>query len=389
MTFDPETVVEALASVLSGPAALHEPTFAGNEWDYVKECLDTGWVSSVGKYVDRFEDMLVEFTGAGHAIATVNGTAALHASLILAGVEAGDEVIIPALTFVGTANAAAHLGAVPHFADAEERTLGLDAAKLEAHLADVAEVEDGECRNKKTGRRIAAAVAVHTFGHPLDLDPLVEVCEKFNLVLIEDAAESLGSTYKGQHTGNHGRLGVLSFNGNKTVTTGGGGAIITNDADLAARAKHLTTTAKVPHRWEYSHDEAGFNYRLPNINAALGLAQLEQLPKFLEQKRKLAKAYEAAFAGVSGLRFFTEPDFAKSNYWLNALLLDPDVAAGRDDILAAANDGNFMARPAWTPLHRLPMYRGCPAMDLAVAEDLYRRLINIPSSPHLAEAGHG
>ena len=389
MTFDPETVVAALASVLSGPAALHEPTFAGNEWDYVKECLDTGWVSSVGKYVDRLEDMLIDVTGAGHAIATINGTAALHAALMLAGVKAGDEVIVPALAFVGTANAAAYLVAVPHFADAEEHTLGLDAAKLEAHLDEIAEVRDGECRNKQTGRRIAACVGVHTFGHPLDLDPLVGVCEKFNLVLIEDAAESLGSTYKGQHTGNHGLLSVLSFNGNKTVTTGGGGAIITNDAGLAARAKHLTTTAKVPHRWEYNHDEAGFNYRLPNINAALGCAQLEQLPKFLEQKRELAKSYEAAFAGVSGLRFFTEPDFAKSNYWLNALLLDPDIAAGRDDVLAAANDGDFMARPAWTPLNRLPMYRDCPAMDLAVAEDLYARLINIPSSPHLAEAVHG
>ncbi|NQU61756.1 MAG: LegC family aminotransferase [Rhodospirillales bacterium] len=389
MTLEPATVVETLASVLSGPAALHEPTITGNEWDYVKDCLDTGWVSTAGGYVDRFEKMLADFTGVGHAVATVTGTAALHAALVLAGVKADDEVIVPALTFVGTANAVTYLGAVPHFADAEERTLGLDPAKLEAHLDDIAEITDGICRNKVTGRRIAACVPVHTFGHPVDLDPLAVVCEKFNLVLVEDAAESLGSYYNGRHTGNHGRLSVLSFNGNKTVTTGGGGAILTNDADLAAKAKHLTTTAKVAHKWEYSHDIAGFNYRLPNINAALGCAQMEQLSDFLEGKRRLAQAYEAAFANIDGVRFFTEPPFAKSNYWLNVLLLDPDMAALRDDILAATNDSDFMTRPAWTPLHRLPMFTDCPKMGLTVAEDLYARLINIPSSPGLAEAING
>ena len=389
MTLQPNTVVEALASVLSGPAALHEPTFGGNEWDYVKECLDTGWVSSVGEYVDRFEAMLTDVTGAGHAVATVNGTAALHAALMLAGVEAGDEVIVPSLAFVGAANAATYLGAIPHFADSEESTLGLDAAKLAAHLERIADITGGACRNKDTGRRIAVVVCVHAFGHPVDLDPLAEVCGKFSLPLIEDAAESLGSTYKGRHTGNHGLLSILSFNGNKTVTTGGGGAILTNDAALAAAAKHLTTTAKVPHKWEYNHDEAGFNYRLPNINAALGCAQLEQLPRFLEQKRRLAAAYEASFAGIAEVRFFAEPDFAKSNYWLNVLLLDPDTAAQRDDILTATNDNDFMTRPAWTPLHQLPMWADSPKMDLSVAEDLYRRLINIPSSPHLAGAADG
>ena len=389
MTLQPNTVVEALASVLSGPAALHEPTFGGNEWDYVKECLDTGWVSSVGEYVDRFEAMLTDVTGAGHAVATVNGTAALHAALMLAGVEAGDEVIVPSLAFVGVANAATYLGAIPHFADSEESTLGLDAAKLAAHLERIADITGGACRNKDTGRRIAVVVCVHAFGHPVDLDPLAEVCGKFSLPLIEDAAESLGSTYKGRHTGNHGLLSILSFNGNKTVTTGGGGAILTNDAALAAAAKHLTTTAKVPHKWEYNHDEAGFNYRLPNINAALGCAQLEQLPRFLEQKRRLAAAYEASFAGIEEVRFFAEPDFAKSNYWLNVLLLDPDTAAQRDDILTATNDNDFMTRPAWTPLHQLPMWADSPKMDLSVAEDLYRRLINIPSSPHLAGAADG
>jgi perosamine synthetase len=383
-----DRVVGALATVTGGAAVLHEPTFAGNEWDYVKDCLDSGWVSTVGTYVEKFENMLCDFTGAGHAVATINGTAALHAALMLAGVERDDEIIMPALTFVGTTNAAAMMGAVPHFADAEDRTLGLDPTKLEGYLNDIAEVTPDGCRNKTTNRRIAAVVPVHTFGHPVDLDTLVDVCKKFNLTLIEDAAESLGSSYKGIHTGNHGRLSVLSFNGNKTVTTGGGGAILTNDDNLAAQARHLTTTAKLPHKWEYRHDGVGFNYRLPNINAAMGCAQLEQLPGFLERKRKLAKAYETAFDDIDGVRFFTEPDFATSNYWLNVLLLDADVDGNevdaRDAVLAITNDHGFMTRPAWTPMHHLPMYADCPRMDLSVTEDLSRRLINIPSSPKLA-----
>jgi perosamine synthetase len=385
MTLEPNTIVEALSMVLTGPARLHDPEFAGKEWDYVKDCLDTGWVSTAGKYVNTFEGMLTDFIGAGHAVACVNGSAALHACLLLAGTEAGNEVIMPALTFVGTANAAARMGAIPHFADAEERTLGLDPEKLFAHLAGIAEITGDGCRNKETGRKIAACVAVHTFGHPVDLDPLVEICRKFGLPLIEDAAESLGTYYNNRHTGNHGLLAALSFNGNKTITTGGGGAILTNDSELANQAKHLTTTAKVPHKWEYGHDRVGFNYRLPNINAALGCAQMEQLPRFLEQKRRLAKTYADAFANVEGVRFFTEPDFAKSNYWLNVLLLDADTANLKYDILKATNDNGFMTRPAWTPMHELPMYRKCPRMVLKVTEDLYRRLINIPSSPGLAE----
>ena len=385
MTLEPNTIVDALTTVLREPAVLHEPTLAGNEWKYVKDCLDTGWVSTAGKYVETFESMLADITGARHAIATVNGTAALHAAFILGGIQTDNEVIMPALTFVGTANAAAMMGAVPHFADAEERTLGLDPSKLEEYLNDIAEVTPDGCRNKTTDRRIAAVVPVHTFGHPVDLDPLVEICEKFHLTLIEDAAESLGSSYKGTHTGNFGRLSVLSFNGNKTVTTGGGGAILTNDDDLAKEAHHLTTTAKLPHKWEYRHDRVGFNYRLPNINAALGVAQLEQLPGFLERKRNLAKAYETAFTGIEGVHFFTEPDFATSNYWLNALFLDRALADRRDDVLSLTNDAGFMTRPTWTPMHELPMYADCPKMDLGVAEDLARRLINIPSSPGLVE----
>ena len=379
-----EHVVEAVASVLPGPAALHEPEFADNEWTYVKECLDTGWVSSAGKFVDRFEDTLADVTGAGHAVATVNGTAALHACLVLAGVERDDEVIVPALTFVATANAVTYLGAVPYFGDSEQRTLGLDPAKLDAHLRETAELRDDGCYNRRTGRRIAAVVCVHVFGHPCDLDPLVEVCRWHRLALIEDAAESLGSDYKGKHTGNHGLLAALSFNGNKIVTTGGGGAILTNDPNLARAAKHLTTTAKLPHRWEFVYDRAGFNYRLPNINAAMGCAQLERLPGFIAAKRRLAACYEAAFDGVRGMRFFTEPDYARSNYWLNLLLLDRKHADRRDDVLERLNGAGFMSRPAWTPMHMLAPYGDSPRMDLSVAEDLYRRLITIPSSPRLA-----
>ena len=379
-------ILDVLEKLIPSGSSLHEPEFSGKEWDYVKDCLDTGWVSTAGEYVKTFEDMLAKFTGSAHVIATVNGTAALHACFLLAGVKSDDEVIMPALTFVGTANAAAGMGAIPHFADVEESTLGLDPAKLNKHLGTIAEITKKGCYNKKTGRKIVACVPVHTFGHPVDLDPVLEVCRKFNLILIEDAAESLGSYYNNVHTGNHGLLAALSFNGNKTVTTGGGGAILTNDPDLAARARHLTTTAKVPHKWEYCHDQIGYNYRLPNINAALGCAQMEQLPRFLNQKRSLAKTYAAAFAEVDNVRFFSEPDFAKSNYWLNALLLDSSVVGLKNNILRASNDSGFMTRPTWTPMHKLIMYKDCPRMNLSVSEDLCRRIVNIPSSPILAEA---
>ena len=379
-------VVEALASVVPAPAALHEPEIAGREWEYVKECLDTGWVSTAGAYVARFESMLSDVTGAAHAVATVTGTAALHAALALAGVEAGDEVVVPALTFVATANAVAYLGARPHFADSEEKTLGLDAAKLADHLERITEIQGGRRVNAETGRPIRAVVCMHAFGHPVDLDALTEVCRRFGLVLIEDAAESLGSYYKGCHTGAWGRLSVLSFNGNKTVTTGGGGAILTNDADLARAARHLTTTAKLAHAWEFVHDQVGFNYRMPNVNAAIGCAQLERLDDFVERKRRLARAYAAALDGIKGVRVFIEPDFARSNYWLNLLLLDPEAAHCRDALLALCHERGLGARPAWTPMHRLAMYAEDPRMDLTVAEDLYARLVNLPSSPRLAPA---
>ena len=388
-TLDVDAVLAALARVAPAPAPLHEPEFAGNEWAYVKECLDTGWVSSAGAYVDRFEAMLADVTGARHVIATVNGTAALHTCLVLAGVGPGDEVIVPALTFVATANAIVYVGAVPYFADSEERTLGLDAAKLDAHLADVAETRDHALVNRLTGRRIAAVLCMHTFGHPVDLDALMGVCRRHGVALVEDAAQSLGSLYKDRHTGTDGLLAALSFNGNKIVTTGGGGAILTDDDELAKTARHLTTTAKQSHPWEFVHDCVGYNYRIPGINAALGCAQLEELPRFLEQKRRLAERYREAVAGLAGIRFFGEPEGCRSNYWLNVLLLDGDEAERRHALLTRSNDAGLTTRAAWTPMHRLPMYRDCPRMDLGQAEDLYRRLVNVPSSARLAGAADG
>lgn len=387
ITLNINSIIEALQGVLpkGQKVSLHEPRFEGNEWNYVKDCLDTGWVSSVGSYVDRFEELLAEYTGVKRAVAVVNGTAALHLSLKIAGVKQNDEVLIPALTFVATANAVAYCGAVPHLADSEERTLGLDPGKLALHLVEIGEVRFDGCYNKQTGRRIKAVVPMHTFGHPVDLDPLMETCQRFKLELIEDAAESLGSYYKGKHTGNWGKLSALSFNGNKTITTGGGGAILTNDEELGKLAKHLTTTAKVPHPWAFYHDMTGYNYRLPNINAALGCAQMEQLPRFLEQKRALAEEYGRAFAAVEGVRFVTEPEFGRSNYWLNALLLDEPYSGQRDQLLGESNKLGIMTRPVWTLMHKLPMYQDAPHMDLSVAESLERRLINIPSSAFLGE----
>jgi perosamine synthetase len=367
--------VRAAAAVPHAPQPLHEPVFEGREIAYLSECIETGWVSSVGKFVDRFEQELAGFTGTRRAVAVANGTVALHACLRLAGVEPGDEVLVPTLTFVGTVNPIAYAGAIPHFVDSEEPTLGVDPDKLAPYLEAVL---DGP-RNRNTGRRVRALIVMHTYGHPARLHQLAEVCDRFGLVLIEDAAESLGSYYRGTHTGNTGRLAALSFNGNKTVTTGGGGAILTNDEALGALAKHLTTTAKQPHRWAFNHDMVGYNYRMPNINAALGCAQLEQLPGFLEAKRALAMRYVETFREVRGVRVFTEPPECRSNYWLNVLLLDPSHESRRDAVLEATNAAGITTRPAWTLMHRLPMFASAPRMDLCTAESIERRLINLPS----------
>jgi len=377
-------IISAIRSVVGiERVVLHEPSFKGNEWAYVKECLDTTFVSSVGKFVDRFETDLADYTGAAHAVAVVNGTAALHIALKLAGVQPGDEVLVPALTFVATANAVSHCGAVPHFVDSEERTLGMDPERLREYLCAITERQGEVSVNKATERVIRALVPMHVFGHPCDLDGLMAVARDFNLALVEDAAESLGSSYHGKHTGTFGLLGTLSFNGNKTITTGGGGAILTNDPELARRAKHITTTAKLPHRWNFVHDEVGYNYRLPNLNAALGCAQLEQLPGFLRDKRRLFEQYQGAFANVPGVHLVAEPAGSSSNYWLQTLLLDTAHAEQRDAVLAATNDAGLMTRPIWALMNRLPMYANAPCAPLPVAESLEQRVINIPSSSGL------
>jgi perosamine synthetase len=381
-----DSVVAAVrrAAKAEGPVALHEPEFCGNEKSYLGECIDTTFVSSVGKFVDRFEAMLSERTGSRYAIACVNGTVALQVALQLAGVGPGDEVIVPAMSFVATANSVSHLGAVPHFVDSDVRTLGLSAAALSERLEAVGERNaDNIVRNVQTGQRIAAIVPMHTFGHPVDLANVMAVADRWGLPVVEDAAESLGTLYRNRHTGTFGLLAALSFNGNKIITTGGGGAILTDDKTLARRAKHLTTTAKLPHRWEFNHDEVGYNFRLPNLNAALGCAQLEQLDGFVDRKRSLADRYREALADISGVRLFVEPEGARSNYWLNTLLLNQDEAGQRDQVLSALNAAGLMARPAWTLLHRLPMYEQCPRGTLAVAEDLVQRIINVPSSSRL------
>ncbi|KAA6183929.1 LegC family aminotransferase [Thiohalocapsa marina] len=381
----PAAIVDALRTVLGdGPAPLHEPRFQGNEQRYVQDCIASTFVSSVGAYVDRFEQQLADYTGARRAVAVVNGTAALQVALRLAGVQSGDEVLIPALSFVATANAVHYLGAVPHFADSAEATLGLDPAPLRDWLKGIAEPAGGGYRHRHTGRRLSALVPMHTFGHPCDLDGLLSLAHDYRLTLVEDAAESLGSRYHGRHTGTFGRLGILSFNGNKTITTGGGGAILTDDERLADHAKHLTTTAKRQHRWEYVHDEIGYNFRMPNLNAALGCAQLEQLPDFLASKRRLTVRYLDAFARLESVRLIQEPPGCESNYWLQTLILDEAVADQRDAVLTVTNDAGLMTRPAWTLMHRLAPYRDCPRAPLPVAESLVRRIINLPSSAGLA-----
>lgn len=358
---------------------LHEPTFNEKELEYVTDCIKTGWVSSVGAYVTRFEEDLAKFVGVKRAVAVVNGTAALHIALKIAGVEADDEVLMPSLTFIATANAVNYCGAIPHFIDVHEETLGVDPYKLDTYLTEISELRNGELFNKETNCRIKALVPMHTFGHAVHLDELITLVEKYHLVLVEDAAESLGTYYKGKQTGSFGKVSAISFNGNKIMTTGGGGAILTDDEALADYAKHITTTAKVPHRWEFEHDEVAFNYRLPNINAALGCAQLEKMPEFIEQKRALTAFYEELVAPLEGVTLFKEPANSFSNYWLQTLILDDTLV--RDDVLAFLNDHGVMSRPIWTPLHKLKPYRDCPRADLSTIEKLNKKIINIPSTP--------
>lgn len=382
---DITSVLTAVLRKGNEPVALHEPLFEGREQEYVKDCIDSGFVSSVGAYVNQFENNLAQFTGAKFAAAVVNGTSALQICLKLAGVQQEDEVLIPALTFIATANAVCYCGAIPHLVDSDMASLSVDADKLDGYLKEIAEIKNKTCYNMQTGRPIRALVVMHTFGHPAQLDRISRVCADYELKLIEDAAESLGSYYKNTHTGKFGMLAALSFNGNKIVTTGGGGAILTDDEELYKKAKHLTTTAKLPHRWAFVHDEVGYNYRMPNLNAALGCAQLEQMDKFCCLKRALAAEYKTAFSGMPGVSFFTEPSYAKSNYWLNTLILSEENAMLRNTILDETNRLGIQTRPAWTCMHRLPMFANCPQMDLSTAENLEARIINIPSSAKLGK----
>ena len=374
--------VSAVIGDIPRPVALHEPLFAGNENSYVKSCIDEGWVSSVGAFVNRFEKDLADFCGAPRAVVVVNGTCAIHAALVVMGIKSGDEVIIPALTFVATANAVVHAGAVPHFVDVEETSLGMDPRALAAHLENVATRQGGQTVNKLTGRPIRALMPVHIFGHPCRLEELAAIAREWNLVLVEDATEALGATQEGRPVGSR-HTAVFSFNGNKIVTTGGGGAVTTHDEELYQRLKHLTTTAKRPHQWAFLHDQVGYNYRMPNLNAALGVAQLEQAPRFLAAKRALAAAYMRAFEGMSGVRVLPTPPGTESNYWLVSLVADEPVDGWLDATLHALHDVGLQCRPIWHPLHMLPMYREHPRADLSRTESLARRLISLPSSVKL------
>jgi perosamine synthetase len=381
-----KTLIDAVAKSLSDESdfiPLHEPRMGDLEKEYVSSCVESTFVSSVGEYVDQFENEIAEYTGAKRAIAVVNGTAALHISLLLAGVKNDNEVLVPGLTFAATANAVTYAGAVPHFVDAEEETLGVCPIALDAYLSGICEIKEGACINSITGRKIAAIIPVHIFGHPCKIEDLLVVAKKFNLEVVEDAAESLGSFYKSQHTGTFGKLGTISFNGNKIITTGGGGMIITNDEELAHRAKHLTTTAKVPHKWEYVHDEVGYNYRMPNLNAAFGCAQLKQLPAFLESKRDLFKKYSKQLSGLDGIRLLAEPTECRSNYWMQTIILDEPDQELRNDILKSLNDVGLMSRPAWTGLHKLEHFQNYPCMKMEITNSLEKRIINIPSSSFL------
>ena len=356
---------------------LHEPRFIGNEKKYLQQCIDSTFVSSVGKFVNKFEEKIARYTGSKYAIATSNGTSALHASLLLANVNKNDEVITQPLTFVATCNAISYCGAKSIFVDVDKDTMGLSPSALKSFLKNNTKIKKKKCINNKTGNIIKACVPMHTYGHPCKIDEIKQICDKHYIFLIEDAAESVGSIYKGRHTGTFGQLGTLSFNGNKVITAGGGGCIITNNKLLAEKAKYLTTTAKIPHKWDFNHDMVGYNYRMPNLNAALLVAQMENLNKFISHKRKLAKHYEKFFKGTDYI-FFKEPKNCKSNYWLNVILLKDKKK--RDEFLNFTNKNGVMTRPAWKLMHELKMFKDSEKMDLKNSKYLEERLVNIPSS---------
>ena len=388
MAIDAADFVARIRSVIgesATPLGLHEPELGELDKKYLNDCIDSTFVSSVGAYIPEFEQRMQEITGAKYAIAASNGTSALHIALYVVGVEHGDEVMVPSLSFVATANAVAHAGAVPHFIDSEYATLGMSPDRLRERLSQMKR-EGGKVYNPETGARIAAISPMHALGHPVRIKEIVAIADEYGIPVVEDAAESLGSYVDGQHTGTFGLTGMISFNGNKIVTTGGGGVILTNDDELGKRAKHLTTTAKLAHKWEFEHDEIAWNYRMPNLNAALGMAQLDKYPRYLEQKRRLAAKYAAAFEGLSGMSFVPEPAGTSSNYWLCAVRLDEPDLALRDEIMGAAHEAGLLVRPMWNLLHKQRMYAEAGRGDVTVATDLHASLICIPSTPALAEA---
>jgi perosamine synthetase len=381
-----QQIVNKIREIYNTPEGfipLHSPVFMGNEKKYLNECIQSTFVSSIGKFVDRFEEMMSEFTGAKKAVVCVNGTNALQLALQLIGVKREDEVLTQSLTFIATPNAISYCGAHPVFLDVDKETMGLSPMAVGKWLDNNTVLKDGICYNKTTARRIKACVPMHTFGHPVKLDELIDVCNKYKIELVEDAAESLGSYYKGKHTGTFSKVGILSFNGNKTITTGGGGMLLFNDEELAVRAKHLTTQAKIPHKWEFAHDEIGYNFRMPNLNAALGCAQMENIEKIIENKRQTAKAYNDFFEKLNisthkQLNFFNEPANCKSNYWLNAVIL-PNKEE-RDFFLEYTNQNAVMTRPIWKLMNRLPMFKDCQTDELTNSIWFEERVVNIPSS---------
>jgi perosamine synthetase len=356
---------------------LHEPKFIGNEKKYLNDCIDSTFVSSIGKFVDEFERKIANYTGAKYAVAISNGTSALHIALLLANVKSNDEVITQPLTFIATCNAISYCGAKPIFIDVDKETMGLSPVALNEFLEKNTLVKNNQCINNKTGKVIKACIPMHTFGHPCRIDKIKDICDKYNIFLIEDSAESVGSLYKNKHTGTFGKIGVMSFNGNKIITSGGGGCIVTDDEVLAKKAKHLTTTAKVPHEWKSSHDLIGYNYRMPNLNAALLVAQFENLDIFVLKKRELANIYKDFF-NKTDYSFFTESVNSKSNYWLNSIIFENKQI--RDEFLTETNLQGVMTRPIWTLMNKLPMFEDAECGDLLNAEWLEERVVNIPSS---------
>jgi len=373
-------IIDKIREIFGEPEAaihLHEPLFIGNEKKYLNECIDSTFVSSVGKFVDLFEEKIAEYTGAKKAIVCVNGTNAIHLALKLVGVKQNDEVLTQSVTFIATTNAISYCGAEPIFIDVDRDTMGLSPKSLKAFLVDHTETKGDGCYNKITGKRIKACLPMHTFGHPCRIDEIAAICNQFGIELVEDAAESIGSLYKGKHTGTFGKVGVISFNGNKTITTGGGGTLLFNDERMAQRAKHLTTQAKIPHQWDFSHDEIGYNYRMPNINAAIGVAQLEKLDFFISRKRTLASIYSDFFK-LSNVSFVNEPANCISNYWLNAIVFES--LNKRNLFLTESNNQGLNTRPLWRLMHKLPMFENCQRDSLENSEWLEDRIVAIPSS---------